>query len=159
MGPLQGTPHAEILRPVTRLSRTLRIADQVLRELDHAVGCASGAGNLPGPVYVEIPTDVLRATIAAAAALPEYLARRPVPRTMPDPAAIEQAAALLRDAKRALVISGRGAAGAAHALTALLDATDALYLDTQESRGLVAAAHPAHVGAMRAVAMRDADLC
>jgi hypothetical protein len=33
-------------------------------------------------VYVEIPTDVLRTTIAAAA-LPEYLARRPVPRTMP----------------------------------------------------------------------------
>ena len=27
MGPLQGTPHTEILRPVTRLARTLRIAD------------------------------------------------------------------------------------------------------------------------------------
>jgi len=158
MGPLQGTPHTEILRPVTRLSRTLRIADQVLRELDHAVGCASGTGNLPGPAYVEIPTDVLRATITPAAALPEYLARRAIPRAMPDPAAIERAAALLRDAKRPLVISGRGAAGAARALTALLDATGAVYLDTQESRGLIAPAHRAHVGAMRAAAMRDADL-
>jgi acetolactate synthase-1/2/3 large subunit len=43
-------------------------------------------------------------------------------------------------------------------LAALLDASGALYLDTQESRGIVSAAHPAHVGAMRAAAMQQADL-
>ena len=36
MGPLQDIPHADILRPVTRHARTLRVADQVLRELDKA---------------------------------------------------------------------------------------------------------------------------
>ena len=40
----------------------------------------------------------------------------------------------------------------------LLDATGALYLDTQESRGLVPADHPAVVGAMRAAAMTEADV-
>ena len=158
MGPLQGTPHVEILRPVTRIARTLRIADQVIRELDAAVGAALGSHGAPGPVYVEIPADVLRTPIADAAALPEYLARRAPPRTRPDPLAIEAAAKMLRLAKRPLVISGRGAARAPDALTALLDASGALYLDTQESRGLVGADHPAYVGAMRAAAMQDADL-
>ena len=158
MGPLQGTPHVAILQPITRLSRTLRIADQVLRELDNAVVHAQGASNLPGPVYVEIPTDVLRATIASSKVLPEYLSRRAAPRTMPDSAAIEHAADLLRTARRPLVVSGRGAASASAALMALLDASGAVYLDTQESRGLVPADHPAHVGAMRGTAMQQADL-
>jgi len=158
MGPLQGTPHVEILRPVTRVARTLRIADQVIRELDVAVAAALGAHGAPGPVYVEIPADVLRTPIADAAALSEYLARRAPPRTLPDPRAIGAAAKLLRSARRPLVISGRGAARAPDALTALLDASGALYLDTQESRGLVGADHPAYVGAMRAAAMQDADL-
>ena len=51
-----------------------------------------------------------------------------------------------------LVITGRGARGAAPQLVRLLDATGALYLDTQESRGLVPADHPAFVGAVRGAA-------
>jgi acetolactate synthase-1/2/3 large subunit len=158
MGPLQGTPHVEIMRPVTRFARTLRIADQVLRELDHAVTTAYGAGAMPGPVYVEIPTDVLRTPIAQAAALPEYLARRTVPATRPDPDDVERAAQLLRAARRPLVISGGGARAACTALTAFLDASGAAYLDTQASRGLVSAEHHAYVGAMRGVAMQESDL-
>ena len=158
MGALQGTPHVEIMRPITRRSRTLRSADQVLRELDEAVAYARGAAQLPGPVYVEIPADVLRATIADAAALPEYFARRDAARTLPDPASIEAAAALLADSRRPLVISGGGARDAAVELIALLDASGAAYLDTQESRGLVPDDHPSFAGAVRAVAMRDADL-
>ena len=158
MGPLQGTPHVEILRSVTRLARTLRIADQVMRELDGAVGHALGQHALPGPVYVEIPTDVLRTPIAATAVLPEYVARRPVARTWPDPGAIEQAAQLLDAARRTLLVSGRGAANASRELHALLDASGAAYLDTQESRGLVPDDHASFAGAMRALAMREADL-
>ncbi|HXF46417.1 MAG TPA: thiamine pyrophosphate-binding protein, partial [Burkholderiaceae bacterium] len=65
LGPLQGTPHVQILQPVTRLARTLRVADNVLRDLDKAVAAALGEGTAPGPVYVEIPTDVLRQTVPA----------------------------------------------------------------------------------------------
>lgn len=158
MGPLQGTPHVEIVRPITRLSRTLRIAEQVIRELDHAVACAHGGAGLPGPAYVEIPTDVLRTSIAATLALPEYFTRRERARCVPDPDAVERAAALLAGARHPLVISGRGACGAGAALRAFLDATGAVYLDTQESRGLVAADHPSFAGAMRAAAMAGADV-
>lgn len=158
MGPLQGTPHVEIMRPITRRARTLRSPDQVIRELDEAVAIARGAGDLPGPVYVEIATDVLRADVAEAAALREYFRQREPARLLPDPAAIDRAASLLADAKRALVISGGGARGASAALAQLLDATGAAYLDTQESRGLIASDHPAFAGAMRATAMAEADL-
>jgi acetolactate synthase-1/2/3 large subunit len=158
MGPLQGTPHVDILRPITRMARTLRSAEQVVRELDAALALAAGDGGSPGPVYVEIPTDVLRTPVARAAALPEFLERRASVRTLPDPAAIERAATLLREARKPLVVSGRGASRASRELALLLDASSALYLDTQESRGLVAADHPAYVGAMRAAAMQEADL-
>ena len=66
LGPLQGIDHAAILAPVTRQSRTLRVADQIARDLDKAWAMADGDGNPPGPVYVEIPTDVLRETVADA---------------------------------------------------------------------------------------------
>ena len=37
LGPLQDIPHVDILRPVTRQSRTLRVPDQVIREFDEGV--------------------------------------------------------------------------------------------------------------------------
>ena len=48
--------------------------------------------------------------------------------------------------------------GNAAELVRFLDASGALYLDTQESRGLVPGAHPSFVGAVRARAMKEADL-
>ena len=158
MGPLQDIPHVDILRPVTRQARTLRVADQVLREFDEGVARAMGDLAEPGPVYLEIPTDVLREEIPPALAMDEWLDPKP-PRTIaPDPAAAEEAARLIWAAKRPLVITGRGARGAGRELVRLLDASRALYLDTQESRGLVPGDHPSFAGAVRARAMTEADL-
>lgn len=158
LGPLQGIDHAAILAPVTRQSRTLRIADQIARDLDKAWAMADGDGNPPGPVYVEIPTDVLRETVADAVVLREHMRAKPRRRLLPDGAEVSRAAALFSAARRPLVITGRGARGTSAALTRLLDTSGALYLDTQESRGLVDPAHPAVVGAVRARAMQEADL-
>ena len=157
MGPLQDIPHVDILRPVCRQSRTLRIADQVIRELDEAVSRAFGDLGEPGPVYVEIPTDVLRTTVLPQLVLDEWMRPKPVRRIQPDPAAIAEAVDALWSAERPLVMTGRGARGASAELVRLLDACSAVYLDTQESRGLVPAEHPSVVGAMRAAAMAEAD--
>ncbi|MEK8032516.1 thiamine pyrophosphate-binding protein [Ideonella sp. DXS29W] len=158
LGPLQGIDHAAIMAPVTRQSRTLRVAEQVARDLDKAWAMAEGDGNPPGPVYIEIPTDVLREKVSPASVLPEHLAAKPRRRLPPDAAEVTRAAQCLREARRPLVITGRGARGAGAALARLLDATGAVYLDTQESRGLVDAGHAAVVGAVRARAMAEADL-
>jgi acetolactate synthase I/II/III large subunit len=156
--PLQDVPHTEILRPVTRRSRTLRVADEVLRELSEAWAFAEGDGGEPGPVYVEIPTDVLRETVPDPLVLDEHLNPGPRRRLQPHPDDVGKAADLVRAAGRPLVISGRGARNAADQLVAFLDASGAAYLDTQESRGLVPPSHPAALGALRGALMRDADL-
>ncbi len=137
LGPLQGIDHVSIMRPVTRSARTLRVAGSLLRDLDKAAATALGDGNAPGPVYVEIPTDVLRQTVPPGVVMPEYLAARTPRRIPPDPADVERAAALIAQARRPLVLTGRGAQEASAELVRFLDATGAVYLDTQESRGLV----------------------
>lgn len=158
MGPLQDIPHVEILRPITRTCRTARVADQAIRELDEAVARAMGDMGEPGPVYLEIPTDVLRERVPARLIPEDWISPKPVRQPAPEPARIAEAVDAIRSARRPLVISGRGARGTEVALTAFLDATGALYLDTQESRGLVHPDHPAVVGSVRAAAMTEADL-
>jgi acetolactate synthase-1/2/3 large subunit len=158
MGPLQDIPHVDILRPVTRAARTARVPDQVIRELDEAVARAFGDMGEPGPVYIEVPTDVLRTSIPSQLVLDEWMVSKPKRTLPPDPAAIAEAVDILWSARRPLVITGRGARDAAAEIVRLLDASGALYLDTQESRGLVPADHPAVVAGARAAAMTEADV-
>ncbi len=157
MGPLQDIPHVDILRPVTRHARTLRVPEQVVRELDEAVARAFGDAGEPGPVYVEVPTDVLRSSVSERLVLPEWLRPKPPRRLLPDPEAVQAAVEVLWRARRPLVITGRGARRAGAELVRLLDACGAVYLDTQESRGLVPSDHPAFVGAVRGRATSEAD--
>ena len=158
LGPLQGIDHVSIMRPITRSSRTLRTADNILRDLDKAWSTAMGDGNVPGPVYIEIPTDVLREVVPPGIVLQEYLTPKKLHRIPADAAEASRAAQMIAEARRPLVVSGRGAMGNGKALVRFLDASGALYLDTQESRGLVPGTHPSFVGAVRARAMKEADL-
>jgi len=158
MGALQGIEHARIMDPITRLSRTLRVPENVPAELDHAFSAALGDGKAAGPVYIEFPTDVLRERVHPNLVLDEHMNPRPRRRLAPDPAEIERGSKMIAAAQRPLVVSGRGASRAATDLLHLLDATGALYLDTQECRGLIPPDHPAVVSAVRSRAMREADL-
>jgi acetolactate synthase I/II/III large subunit len=157
MGPLQDIPHVDLLRPVTRTSRTLRVADQVVRELDEAVARAEGDAGEPGPSYVEIPTDVLRADVSPSLVLKEWMAPKPRRVMLPDPTAVAEAVEVLWSARRPAVITGRGARTAGPAVLRFLDACGAFYLDTQESRGLVSSDHPSFAGAIRGNIMQEAD--
>ncbi len=158
MGPLQDIPHVDIMKAVSRYSRTARVPEQVLRELDEAITAATGDLGEPGPSYIEVPTDVLRARVSADLMLDDWLRAKPTRRLQADPALIADAVQSIRDAERPLVVSGRGARIAGDALIRFLNTIDAVYLDTQESRGLVPADHPAVVGAVRGAAMAEADL-
>ncbi len=157
-GALQDLPHTELVRPITRYARTVRDPVLVLQELGEAVARAIGQGGDPGPVYLDFPTDVLRATVPRHVQLPEHFAPCKRPLLRPDPDAAAQAMEILWAARRPLVISGRGARGSGPELAALLDRSGAVYLDTGESRGLVPDEHPAVVAAMRGRVMAEVDV-
>lgn len=157
-GALQDIVHTDMVRSITRYARTVREASLVLQELDEAIARAFGEGGEPGPVYLDFPTDTLRAEVPKALQLEEHFrskARRALPPTEHDVAA---AVDLLWSARRPLVISGRGARGAAAELSAFLDALGAPYLDTGESKGLISDDHPSVVAAMRGKVMGEADV-
>jgi acetolactate synthase-1/2/3 large subunit len=160
-GALQDMLHTEFVRPLTRYARTVREPDLVLQELDEALARAAGVGGEPGPVYLDFPVDTQRAESSRAmneVMSPEWFAPRALIELHPDPAAVVRALELLWAAKRPLVITGRGARGAAGPLLQLLDRLGALYLDTGESRGLVPEDHPSVVAAMRGSVMGEADV-
>lgn len=157
-GGLQDLDHTQLVRTITRYARTVREPALALQELDEAIARALGEGGEPGPSYIDFPVDTLRAIVPRALQLDEHI--RPKRRTVlePDPAQIAAAVDLLWNARRVLVISGRGARDAGPELIALLDRLGAVYLDTGESRGLVPDQHPSVVGAMRGAVMGDADV-
>jgi acetolactate synthase-1/2/3 large subunit len=155
-GALQELPQTDLVGPITRYAATANKPQQVPGMLAEAFAAARGTGGVPGPAYLEIPTDVLRETIADDPTFDDDIEE--IAAFRPDPDSVQIATNLISASERALVISGRGARGAGQSLTRFLDATGAAYLDTQESRGLVADDHPSSVGAVRGVAMRDADL-
>ena len=157
-GALQDIDHANLVRPITRYARTVRDPALALQELDEAISCAIGDGGDPGPVFLDFPTDILRAEVSPALQMAEYIREKPRHVTPPDPNAVQQVAELLLSAQRPLVISGRGTRGAGAALIQFLDRMDVAYLDTGESRGLVPDEHPAVVASMRGAVMKEADL-
>lgn len=157
-GGLQDIDHVGLVRGITRYARTVREPSLALAELDEAIARALGEGGEPGPVFLDLPVDTQRAPIPAPLLLAEHLRAKPRALLAPDPASVARAVDALWSARRVLVISGRGARGAGVELATLLDRLGAAYLDTGESRGLVAESHPSFVGAMRAKAMGDADL-
>lgn len=157
-GALQDMAHIDFVRPLARYARTVRDPALVLQELDEAVARAQGHAGEPGPAYLDFPVDTLRATVPQAVQLPEWFTPRSKPTLGPDPAAVARSVDVLWQAKRPLVITGRGAREAAAPLCRLLDRLGALYLDTGESRGLVPDTHPSVVASQRGTVMAEADV-
>ncbi len=157
-GALQDLPHVDMVRPIVRYARTVWEAPLVLQELDEAVSRAFGQGGEPGPVYLDFPTDTLRAEVPVALQLDEHFRAKPRPAIPPREEDIAAAGELLWSARRPLVISGRGARGAAAPLGALLDALGAPYLDTGETKGMIPDEHPSVVAAMRGAVLGQADV-
>src|SRR5690606_28387273 len=100
-----------------------------------------------GAVTLCLPQDVQ----AEAHDWPVELFRRRVwhvARPVPEPAALERAAALVRGASRPVVVAGGGVvySEASEALTAFADATGIPVVDTQAGKGAIAWDHPCAAG-------------
>lgn len=157
-GALQEFPQIDLMRPITRAAVSIWNARRLSFELHAVLSRAAGEGGVPGPVFFEVPTDVLRERTSNNL-IPEDGSILTTVRDQPaDPRSIARAVDILWGVSRPVVITGRGARSSTVSLNNLLNATGALYLDTQESRGLVAEEHPSVVSAVRGTVMREADL-
>jgi acetolactate synthase-1/2/3 large subunit len=113
----------------------------------------------PGPVYLDLPGDVLGEKVDdAAIAYPP--AWRPAPRALGDPAAVREAVALLARAERPVLLAGSGVwwADGAAALQAFVDATGIPFYTTPISRGLVPEDHALAFLNARSTAFQEADV-
>ena len=102
------TKHNYLVKDVADLPR-------VMHEAFHIA--ASGR---PGPVVVDVPKDVQFASASYAAPAAAPTVQRYSPRTIPEPRAIAEAAALIAGAKRPLFYTGGGVVNAGPAASAAL---------------------------------------
>ena len=158
MGGLQDIPQAGVVAPLCRRVEVVSERHHVLPRLDAVLDAALGCDGPPGPAYIDFPTDLLRETLTGSELDRSWFQARLRHRPRPDSDSVAAAAELLREARRPLVIAGRGARRCGPDLLRFLDETGAVYLDTAESRGVLPPDHPSTVPAMRGRAMREADV-
>ena len=158
MGALEEVPQADLVRPVCRYVREISEARHVLPGLHMAAAIALGSDGPPGPGYVDFAPNLLTQEMPDWYLDPRWFAPVVRPARLPHHDSIALAAQLLRSSRRPLAIGGRGALGAGPALERFLQGSGCVYLDTRESRGVLAPDNPHAVPALRARAMAEADL-
>lgn len=99
-----------------------------------------------GVAHLILPDEVQVQPSDAAAARPE--GRLSGRRIRPDEGALSRAAALVRDARRPVVIVGHGARGAAQEVRLLAEHLNAPVLTTFKAKGLVPDTHPLGAGVL-----------
>lgn len=158
LGALEELDQVAMAEPVSRWAGTVTNARQVVPFLHSAFNAALGNEGLPGPAFMDFPTDVLRAPLPIELQGPTTWAPRGRTIMIASQKQIEFAAEAIRAARRPLLISGRDAVRDSMGLLRFLEASGAIYLDAGDSRCGVPADHPAYVPAVRSQAMSEADL-
>ena len=129
-----------VARPLTGGCETVLTAG-ALPDIVHRSFSDLGAKR-PRPSFIEIPLDVLVEPIED-----DWFARpMPEPRE-PQAAAVSQAADLLANAKRPVMLVGGGAVGASKSLRTLCDRHGIAVLPTIAGKGVISDQHPLSLGA------------
>jgi acetolactate synthase-1/2/3 large subunit/sulfoacetaldehyde acetyltransferase len=136
-----------LFRPITKYSTQVKKADRIPEILRHAFRVATS--DKKGPVFVEVPADILRETFEAEILHPG--AYRAVETRNPgDPVAIDAAASLLLTAKRPAVLAGGGAVWSEAGTEAvrLADTLGAVLVNTYGHSDVLPTDHPRFLGAI-----------
>jgi acetolactate synthase-1/2/3 large subunit len=148
LGEVEHLDQLAIVRPVTKTAERVRHLDRVPSTIARAFRTATTGR--PGPCYVEIPIDVAHSTIDEHAVAPVQASTGPRSATATVAGhGIDEIAALLRAARRPVVVAGSGvwwSPGGGPALHALVDATGIPVVTRQAGRGTVPDGHPASFG-------------
>ena len=148
-----------MFRPVTKLALQITQAERIPELLRAALRAAMSGRR--GPVLVEIPRDVLNERVqeTSARAPASYRVTQPQP---PHPDAVREAARLLRQAERPLLLVGGGVnwAGANDLVARLAERYSIPMITAYGRNDAVPGAHPLYVGPLgRAGSPEAAAVC
>ncbi|NYI00819.1 oxalyl-CoA decarboxylase [Cupriavidus plantarum] len=142
-----------------------KAAFRVLHAEDIGVGVArairAAVSGRPGGVYLDLPAKLLAQSMEAEKGRNSLIkVVDPAPRQLPAPDSIDRAVALLKSAKRPLILLGKGAAYArADAdIRALVEKTGIPYLPMSMAKGLLPDTHPQSASAARSYVLAEADV-
>jgi len=133
-----------VMEPVTKKSFVVNDVEQLPRILRRAFQCA--LSGRPGPVHVDVPMDVQGA--AADVELPEPTKHRPHSRPGGDPKTVSDAADLLAEANRPVIVPGGGTmlSEAWDEVQELAEHLQTPVIPTFQSRGIIPEDHDLFVG-------------
>ncbi|HXU90890.1 MAG TPA: thiamine pyrophosphate-binding protein [Methylomirabilota bacterium] len=157
LGALQEMEQVALLRPITKGSFTVAETRQIPEVLTTAIRTA--LSGRPGPVFVEVPVDLLLATIEdRLAPIPTRYVHRPRPGA--DGVALAAFERLLAAAERPVLIAGGGVYwdDAADALAAFAERSGMPVFMNGAGRGSLPTAHPSAFAQARGMALGGADL-
>ena len=157
-GAFQEIDQVAIMKPVTKWANRVHEAKRIPEMIDAAFR-QSLAGK-PGPVYLDLPSDVLYSEVAAESVKWPDLART-LHRNKPqgDAELVEQAIKLLEKAERPVVLSGSGVlwSDAAAVLREFVETHGIPIYTTPQGRGVLPEDNPNAFLNARSTALREAD--
>jgi acetolactate synthase-1/2/3 large subunit len=156
LGSLQEVEQVDLLKPITKGSWTVSETRQIPEVLTTAIRTA--LTGRPGPVFVEIPVDLLMTMVEdRMAPIPTaYVHRRPL---APDAESVQRLADLLARAERPIVMAGSGVYwdDAAADLAAFAEAAGVPVFMNGAGRGALPASHSLAFSQARGFALGQAD--
>jgi acetolactate synthase-1/2/3 large subunit len=154
MGALQEMPQTEMFRTFTKASFTIERTEDIPARLAEAYTAA--LSGRPGPVFVELPFDVLLNSVDPVD-MPPRVSIEPL---APEIGAVQAIFDLLRGAQKPVLIAGTQVYwdGAHDALRELTDATGIPVYTNGAGRGTLPMGHPNCFKASRGKALREADV-
>ncbi|OIQ98740.1 oxalyl-CoA decarboxylase [mine drainage metagenome] len=142
-----------------------KAAFRVLHAEDIGVGIArairAAVSGRPGGVYLDLPAKLFAQTMEAEAGKRSLIkVVDPAPRQIPAPDSVQRALALLKGAKRPLIVLGKGAAYAqADAdIRAFVEKSGIPYLPMSMAKGLLPDTHQQSASAARSYVLPEADV-
>ncbi|MDU1666789.1 MAG: oxalyl-CoA decarboxylase [Bradyrhizobium sp.] len=142
-----------------------KAAFRVLHAQDIGIGFArairAAVSGRPGGVYLDLPAKLFGQVMnaqAGAASLVKVI--DPAPAQIPSPDSVKRALDLLKNAKRPLIILGKGAAYAQadDAIKTFVEKSGAPFLPMSMAKGLLPDLHPQCAGAARSTVLKDSDV-
>ncbi|WP_313632452.1 oxalyl-CoA decarboxylase [Massilia timonae] len=146
-------------KPYAKASYRINKAEDIGIGVARAIRAA--VSGRPGGVYLDLPAQLLAQTIEAGHAKRSLVkVVDPVPRQIPAPDSVQRALALLKGAKKPLILLGKGAAYAqADAdIRALVERTGIPYLPMSMAKGLLPDTHAQSASAARSYVLAEADV-